>query len=132
MICNRCQLFCDEAARQMNAGRAAYPQSPEENIEGTKWTFCRFVVHCSSNELESAAELGCNVCKLISQSLVNNELVRLLDPVFTILELDPSDKGMPVLLAKFEDAAGKPLLPKRTIAIYSGKVSSGMFAYAQC
>jgi hypothetical protein len=55
-----------------------------------------------------------------------------LDPVFTILELDPSDKGMPVLLAKFEDAAGKPLLQKRTIAIYSGKVSSGMFAYAQC
>ena len=121
----------------MNAGGAAYPQSPEKNNEGTKWIFCRFVLHCSFDELESAAGLGCSVCKLISQSLVNDELVndelvRPLDPVFTILELDPSDKGMPVLLTKFEDAAGKPLLPKRTIAIYSWKVSSGMFAYAQC
>ena len=115
----------------MNAGGAAYPKSSEENNEGTKWIFCRFVVHCSLDELESAARLGCSVCKLISQSLVNDELVRLLDPVFIILELDPSDKGMPVLLTNFEDATGKPLLPKRTIAIYSRKVSSGMFAYAQ-
>lgn len=119
MFCHQCRVFCGEAV-------TFEPDQTDSTANKPKWKPHRSVLHASLSELKRAAsDNQCQICRLIWHSLGVDERSRLAEDFSTILEVNTSDRGMPVLSAQFDDSVGQLILPKRMVAMYAGEVGSG-------
>ncbi|OCK74277.1 HET-domain-containing protein [Lepidopterella palustris CBS 459.81] len=123
MFCEHCQLFCGNAFEKSPDSNLS-PPSPSTEPRLIKWKHHRSVLHRTLDELQAASQSRCQICRILWCSITAVERDQLPQDSCTILELDPSDRSMPVLSMEFEDDTGQSLLPKRMIAMYAGKCKS--------
>jgi len=120
MLCAECTLFCANVGHGLTYNWAEL----DEISKRDRWPKYRAATHGSLLDLERASRSLCPICRLIWHGLTKHE--RESGDISSFeLEIDPSDREMPILYVHFMDGKQqKKNNDRRLLAIYSGEMES--------
>jgi hypothetical protein len=123
MLCPSCASFCVGVAAEIAVKFPEVNFAKDVNIQ---WTSYCLAVHNRLSSIEVSSQALCCICRLIWHGLSEEERNR--DDVLSIdLELDPSDRGLPILYVRFVGTSLDSLKTRRLLAMYSGASGSSKY-----